>query len=226
MPSILTGNSVILVRADVSSLNEQTDFNILQWNAPCVVFNQGDNPSFPFTLPDAGSSDYNPNRQSLTLTSVTITPNYASILEIASIHAPPDLADWIAAFLEWHYSSISKKVTGLRARLVSLITYGDVKFCIVEWKEDNTDIMAIFHPEARNAAYSCLLHYGGGPWQLSEGCWTQSSLSWYVADISHLRDLFVVPKMMKLTVTPSSSSSSLSSLQRYFQANDAEPSME
>lgn len=152
----------------------------------------------------------------------SITPSYEAILEVASLYVTPSLAHWIAEFLEWHYPSISKHITGLRARLVPLLTDPNLVFCVMEWKEGyDTDVMAFFHPIGDNAVYSCLLHSGGGPWQVDQNRWTNSSLSWYVTNISRLKDFFLVAQTMSLF-----SNSQSSSLQRFLQASNAEPSME
>ena len=188
--------------------------NSLQWSQPDFLSH---NSPFPFTVPPAGSSI-----QNFPFMIPSITPSYEAILKLALPCVLPSLAIWIAEFLEWHYPSISEDITSLRARLVPLLTDPNVVFCVMEWKEGyDTEVLAFFHPFGKNGAYSCLLHSGGGPWQVDKNRWTNSSLSWYITDISHLKYLFLVAPTMSLHFGSQSSS-----LQRYLQASNDQPSPE
>jgi hypothetical protein len=169
-----------------------------------------DNP-FPFVIPPAGPS--------MPPSSI---PTYEDIRQKASCLVSPTLANWIAEFLEGYYPSVSERITGPRAGLVPVFTEPNLEFCVMEWREGyDTDVMAFFHPIVDNSAYSCLLHCGGGPWQVDQNRWTNSSLSWYVTNISHLKDLFLAARTMSLL-----SDSQSNFLQHYLQASNAEPSIE
>jgi hypothetical protein len=88
-------------------------------------------------------------------------------------------------WLKQYSQSDDRLITGWRASTIYSLT-SESSWPIVQWKENNTDVMAIFKVD--NGVVGCLMHF-------SEQA-KRSSISWQVADIDDLHILFSAAQHM------------------------------
>jgi hypothetical protein len=98
----------------------------------------------------------------------------------------------ILEYLQRYFRSGFRRVTGLRAAVVTLFN-DERRWPIVEWRENNdTEVLAIFKAMGPGRPYSCLMHYGEGIAWVERKRWRRSTLTWEVSAIEDLGDLIVV----------------------------------
>jgi hypothetical protein len=117
--------------------------------------------------------------------------DFDTIFSAVSEWTPPESASQIARSLQKHFADSNAHVTGFRASTVYGFNDDDLSWPVIEWKEDNdTDVIALFYPDEETSTFcSWLLHYGKGRTADGER-WKHTSISWCVAEMSHLKSLF------------------------------------
>ena len=88
---------------------------------------------------------------------------------------------------QYSQSDDSRLITGWRASTIYSLT-NESSWPVVQWTENNTDVMAIFKVD--NGVVVCLMHFR------EQGDSKRSSISWQVADIDDLHNLFAAAQHM------------------------------
>lgn len=119
-------------------------------------------------------------------------PNRATIIETLAMYvSDPELGP-ITEYLEIYFGTSVRRITGFRAGVVRLLN-DEKLWPVVEWREDHdTDVLAIFKVMGPGIPCGCLKHYGEGIEWLERKRWRRSVLTWQVAAIGDLCDLFLV----------------------------------
>jgi hypothetical protein len=121
-----------------------------------------------------------------------IRPDTATIAETLEMCLSPEIADPVKNHLQTYFGVSGTHITGLRASSVKLPN-NEESWPVVEWREGlETDVLAVYKVIAQGGPCGYLLHYGTGSGWLDRKRWRRSFLSWQVANINDLRDLFVV----------------------------------
>lgn len=108
------------------------------------------------------------------------------------MYLDPELVGPITEHLQRYFHSQTGRITGFRAGIVRLLN-DDKIWPVVEWREGlDTDVLAIFKVMGSDAPCGCLMHYGDGiVWQ-DRKRWRRSFITWQVAEMGDLGDLFAV----------------------------------
>jgi hypothetical protein len=121
-----------------------------------------------------------------------IQKSYKAIVEMLSKLMRPDLVTPIAGFLQNLISSKNVPICNLQATVVTSLTDDGRPWLMVDWKEGENKVLALFEVDLPTGIYNCLMHIGIGTEQPDGQPWSQSYLSWYVQNIDGLRRLLVV----------------------------------
>ena len=124
--------------------------------------------------------------------------NYETILRAVSAWTTSKRALAIAEALKRYFDSLRVHVTAFRASIVFPFPNDNRSWPVIEWKEGaDKEFLAILHfDDKSNHPGECnwLVHYGAGSLsdQADEARWTETSISWGVTNMSHLKTLFGV----------------------------------